>query len=102
MPRPRKSSPAKNDPIVQAFAKRLATARVFFGFETAVQFAKELGIEPETYRSWERGTNECPLRVIAQIREKFDVSLDWLIAGKGAGISNGRGAASASSGLRKH
>lgn len=87
MPRPRKSAPAKDDPAVQAFAARLAAARQFFGFQTAVEFARVLGVEPETYRSWERGVNECPLRVIAQIRHKFDVSLDWLIAGKGAGIA---------------
>ena len=87
MPRPRRSAPAKDDPTVQAFAARLAAARQFFGFGTAVEFARFLNVEPETYRSWERGINECPLRVIAQIRNKFDVSLDWLIAGKGAGLT---------------
>ncbi len=90
MPRPRKSAPAKDDPAVQAFAARLATTRQFFGFQTAVDFARFLNVEPETYRSWERGINECPLRVIAQIRHKFDVSLDWLIAGKGAGLAASR------------
>ena len=90
MPRPRRSAPAKDDPAVQAFAARLATTREFFGFRTAVEFARFLNVEPETYRSWERGINECPLRVIAQIRNKFDVSLDWLIAGKGAGFAANR------------
>lgn len=86
MPRPRKSFPAKDDPAVQAFASRLATTRQFFGYATAIEFARELGVEPETYRSWERGVNECPLRVIVAIRNKLDVSLDWLVAGRGTGL----------------
>lgn len=62
------------------FAQRLKTARER-KFETASGFAKELGVEAETYRRWERGETEPGIADLNSILELTEVSADFLITG---------------------
>lgn len=48
---------------------------------TAKDFAGELGIEDETYRSYERGETQPPIETLAKIKHVTKASLDWLICG---------------------
>jgi transcriptional regulator with XRE-family HTH domain len=59
-----------------------------------VEFAREIGVEAETYRTYERGRSQPKFAVLERICERTGVSLDWLIRGKAmklpATASNGR------------
>lgn len=71
------------------FARRLRQLRESYGVlvrgnpkYTADAFAKELGIEAETYRTYERGDSEPNLATLKKIREITRHSLDTLITGE--------------------
>jgi transcriptional regulator with XRE-family HTH domain len=70
------------------FARRLRQLRTAYGTlvrsdpkYTADAFAKELGIEAETYRTYERGDSQPNLETLAKIRQVTQHSLDTLICG---------------------
>ena len=46
------------------------------------EFAASIGVEAETYRTYERGRSQPKFGVLERICEKTGVSLDWLIRGK--------------------
>lgn len=82
MPRP--PSEPKTD-----FGRRLRSLRLGYGNIVkgdddypAKEFASELGVEAETYRSYERGDFEPPLWVLRQIRKITKRSLNSLICGE--------------------
>lgn len=63
------------------FARRLREQRELRGFETREAFAEKIGVQPATYRQWERGGAEPGIANLVKIQRGLGVSLDYLIAG---------------------
>lgn len=63
------------------FAARLREQRELRGFETREAFAEKIGVQPHTYRQWERGGTEPGIANLVKIQRGLGVSLDYLIAG---------------------
>lgn len=53
--------------VMNAFSKRLKSARAAAGFETAKEFAEALGVEENRYRHWERGSAQPDLAMLTRI-----------------------------------
>lgn len=53
--------------VMNAFSKRLKSAREAAGFETAKEFAEALGVEENRYRHWERGSAQPDLAMLTRI-----------------------------------
>ena len=68
--------------MMRDFGKRLRAARELTGYDTAEEFAVELGIEGPRYRKWERGDAWPPLDKLAQINKITNVSMDRLLLNK--------------------
>jgi len=68
--------------LMKNFGKRLRAARIYSGYETAKDFAIDLGINEPAYRKYERGVSVPPLDILAQIAEITETSLDFLLLGK--------------------
>lgn len=65
------------------FGRRLRGARKDAGYNSYAEFAAAVDLEAETYRLYETGQREPAFHVLAAISKKLDVSLDYLILGKG-------------------
>lgn len=61
---------------------RLREARKRAGFASATEAARSLGIKYQTYAAHENG-NRAVVRAAAQYARRYNVSLDWLLRGKG-------------------
>ena len=61
--------------------KRLKALRLALDIPTQVAFAKELGIEKNTYNPFEKGTRELTFETACLIRKKFRIPIDWLFWG---------------------
>jgi transcriptional regulator with XRE-family HTH domain len=59
--------------ILRVFGKRLREARIKAGYKSAQQFAYALGIEPATYRFYERGQSQPNFEVLTRICELLEV-----------------------------
>ena len=68
------------------WAARLEAVRMLTGQDKG-QFAKDLGLEAETYRRYERGETQPNIDTLLRIREETGVSLDALLAGKAPAFS---------------
>jgi len=69
--------------------ERLRWSRMQAGFERATNAAESLGINPVTYRSYERRPDQAGARNIdhqaaIRIAKKFKVSWEWLLTGAGS------------------
>lgn len=54
-------------------------------------FARRLGQPPSTYDGWERGDNQPPVDVLAQIAAAYpEVSREFLLTGRGPVLREGR------------
>lgn len=62
------------------FADRLKVARSR-KFDNAADFARDRGIEVETYRRWERAETEPDITNLNIILQGLDVSADYLVTG---------------------
>lgn len=65
--------------IMRTFATRLRGARKAAGFSSAQRFAGVLGIEPPTYRKYERGDSEPNFEVLMRICELLNVDAGYLL-----------------------
>lgn len=66
--------------------ERLRRARIEAGYKTAADAARALGISGATYNQHEndtRGLGGIPRKAAERYAEKFKVSLDWLLTGRG-------------------
>ena len=61
------------------FGQKLRSARERAGFRFARQLADRLGVEPNTYRCWERGSAEPNLAMLRRIASELNVPLDYLL-----------------------
>lgn len=62
--------------------QRLKNLREALGFSTQVAFARELGIEKNTYNPFEKGARELTFETACLIRKKFKIPIDWLFWGE--------------------
>ena len=60
------------------FGKVLRKARTL-KYRSAEQFAHKLGVEPHTYRKWERGETEPNLETLTRICEDLDITPNDLL-----------------------
>ncbi len=64
---------------MKTFAARLRTAREAKGYGSAQQFAGVLGVEPHTYRKYERGHSEPNFDILLRICDLLDVDAAYLL-----------------------
>src|SRR3990167_6979347 len=65
--------------ILRVFGNRLKEARLAAGYKSAQQFAYALGIEPATYRFYERGQSQPNFEVLTRICELLSISPNDLL-----------------------
>ena len=65
--------------ILRVFGKRLKAARLAANYKSAQQFSYALGIEPATYRYYERGKSQPNFEVLARICELLHISPNDLL-----------------------
>lgn len=65
---------------------RLIGIREVLGYSVK-DMAENLELNYETYRNYERGISNIPLKVLKALREKFHVNLNYLVAGDGTAFS---------------
>ena len=70
---------SRHDQIMKTFAKRLKAARERAGFKSAQRFAGQLGMEPHSYRKYERGTAEPNFERLVQICEVLEIETSYLL-----------------------
>lgn len=68
--------------MMRDFGKRLRAARISAGYETAEDFASDLGVEPPRYRKYERGDAMPPIDLLEMVCTLTSKSLDFLILGR--------------------
>ncbi len=61
---------------------RLKALRLACDCTTQQQFAKEIGVEKNTYNPWEKGTRELSFEGALLIRKRYKVPLDYLFFGE--------------------
>lgn len=64
---------------MRTFATRLRAARKAAGFSSAQRFAGVLGMEPPTYRKYERGQSEPNFEVLMRICDLLNVDAGHLL-----------------------
>lgn len=64
---------------MKTFGKRLRKARESGGYRSAQSFSAVLGIEPHTYRKYERGQSEPNFEILVRICELLEVDANALI-----------------------
>lgn len=62
------------------FAARLRHARER-KFDSMIEMAGAIGVQPETYRRWERGETEPGIADLTSILRTLDLSADYLVTG---------------------
>ena len=67
----------------RALQQRLEAVRRSTGLSQAA-FGERLGLADRTYKNYELGIRDIPLRVAMDISEVFDTNLTWLLTGEGA------------------
>lgn len=73
------------DPETSTFGDRVAGAREQAGMDQA-QLAKRLGIKKMTLRGWENDLSEPRANKLSMMAGLLNVSLIWLLHGKGEGL----------------
>ena len=64
---------------MKTFAQRLKAAREEAGYDSAQGFAGVLGLEPHTYRKYERAQSEPTLETLVRICELLNVDANYLL-----------------------
>lgn len=70
---------SRYDKIMKTFGKRLRSARERGGFKSAQGFSEILGVEPHTYRKYERGQSEPNFEILVRICELLHVDTNTLL-----------------------
>jgi len=81
----------------QAVASRLKKVREILGF-TQERMVTFFGVQRTTYTRNERGDTFPGYPVLLKLATKFDISLDWLVCGKGPMIFKEKAATGGSGG----
>lgn len=64
---------------MKTFGRRLRKARESGGYRSAQSFSAVLGVEPHTYRKYERGQSEPNFEILVRICELLQVDTSALI-----------------------
>ena len=65
-------------------ADRIKNARESLGFDQK-SFAESIGVSSgSTISRWERGLNFPPADTLAVIQEKYGISVEWIVTGRGS------------------
>jgi len=64
---------------IQRFARRVLELGREAGVDTDREMAERLGIHPNTWTRYKKGTNAPDLAIITKICDEFDVSIGWLL-----------------------
>ena len=76
----------RDSPDLKTLGRRLRELR---GFDlTQGELAKELGISQSQLSKYERGVAAPPADVLFFIKQRFEVSIDWLLTGEGLKEAN--------------
>ena len=71
----------RDSPDLKTLGRRLRELR---GFDlTQGELAKELGISQSQLSKYERGIAAPPADILFFIKQRFEVSIDWLLTGEG-------------------
>lgn len=70
---------SRHDRIMKTFGNRLKKARIAAGFASAQLFAGVIGVEPHSYRKYERGESEPNFETLVRICEHLKVSTAYLL-----------------------
>lgn len=68
------------------FARRLRAVRIARDFSTGRDAALSLGVQENTYTTWERGAKAPKYWHLALIKKRWGVSLDYLLTGDEAAM----------------
>jgi len=77
--------------IMRIFGQQLKAARIDAGFRTAKEFADALGVEPPTYRYWERGKSLPDLVTVARICKLLQRDANYFLPDALSGTDARRG-----------
>jgi transcriptional regulator with XRE-family HTH domain len=76
----------RDNPDLRTLGRRLRELR---GFDlTQGELAKELGISQSQLSKYERGVAAPPADILFYIKQRFQISIDWLLTGEGLKESN--------------
>jgi transcriptional regulator with XRE-family HTH domain len=76
----------RDSPDLRTLGRRLRELR---GFDLSQgELAKELGISQSQLSKYERGVAAPPADILFFIKQRFEVSIDWLLTGEGLKESN--------------
>lgn len=70
---------SRYEQIMRTFAKRLRKARKDRGYRSAQKFSALIGLEPHTYRKYERGQSEPNFEILVRICEVLQIETSDLI-----------------------
>ena len=70
-------------------ARRLKAVRCLEGL-TQKPFSEAIGVSLPTYANYERGATAISFKLIVALSEKFRISADWLVTGRGDMIHKDR------------
>lgn len=76
---------------MRTFSARLKQARRDAGYTSAERFANTLGLEPHTYRKYERGESEPNFETLLRICELLSIEANYLLPTLGAKKSSQSG-----------
>lgn len=72
--------------LLRDFGKRLRASRIAAGYESASDFARDLGIEAPAYRKYERGEAQPPIDALGRICDLTGKTADFLMFGRSTKI----------------
>ena len=65
----------------KAIGERIATARLSAGYENASEFARHVGVSPNTIYRWERGEVAPSIWQLESVSRIARVTTDWILRG---------------------
>jgi transcriptional regulator with XRE-family HTH domain len=65
--------------ILHEFGRRLTAARIAAGYTSGQLFAFAFGVEPHTYRTWERGEHAPDIKTLQRLCLVLHVSANDLL-----------------------
>jgi transcriptional regulator with XRE-family HTH domain len=68
--------------------RRLVRTREALGY-TQAEFCREIEVERNQYNPFEKGRRRITVDVALRILDRFEISLDWIYAGRKMGLPQG-------------
>lgn len=73
---------------IKSLSIRLKVARLARGFQNRLAFVQFSGVPLTTYRSHETGSNELKASDVVKYAKLLDISIVWLLTGKGHALDH--------------